>query len=106
MGAPSNADQARQQTAQALAQARNIPLEEASQQVAAFKQEYQQEVAQTKQAATEAADAVASTVPTWALVAFVALVLCAISGWFGGRSGAVHRVFAHGVVPRRRAQSS
>jgi hypothetical protein len=36
----------------------------------------------------------------------VALVLGAIAGWFGGRSGVVHPVFADGVVPRRRAQSS
>jgi hypothetical protein len=105
-GDASNADQARQQAAQALAQARNIPLEEASQQVAAFEQEYQQTIAQTKQAATEAADTAASTVSTGALVTFVALVLGAIAGWFGGRSGVVHPVFADGVVPRRRAQSS
>jgi hypothetical protein len=38
--------------------------------------------------------------------AFVALVLGAIAGWFGGRSGVVHPVFADRVVPRRRAQSS
>ena len=100
-GDASNADQARQQAAQALAQARNIPLEEASQQVAAFEQEYQQTVAQAKQTATEAADTAASTVSTGALVAFVALVLGAIAGWFGGRSGVVHPVFADSVVPRR-----
>ena len=105
-GDASNADQARQQAAQALAQARNIPLEEASQQVAAFEQEYQQTVAQAQQTATEAADTAASAVSTGALVAFVALVLGAIAGWFGGRSGVVHPVFADGVVPRRRAQSS
>jgi hypothetical protein len=105
-GEASNADQARQQAAQALAQARNIPLEEARQQVAGFEQQYQQTVAQAKQTATEAADTAASAVSTGALVAFVALVLGAIAGWFGGRSGVVHPVFADGVVPRRRAQSS
>jgi hypothetical protein len=94
-GDASNADQARQQATQALAQARNIPLDEA-----------QQTVAQAKQAATEAADTAASAVSTGALVAFVALVLGAIAGWFGGRSGVVHPVFADAVVPRRRAQSS
>jgi hypothetical protein len=105
-GVASNADQARQQAAQALAEARNIPLEEARQQVEAFEQEYQQTVAQAKQTATEAADTAASAVSTGALVAFVALVLGAIAGWFGGRSGVVHPVFADRVVPRRRAQSS
>ena len=67
-----NADQVRQQAAQALAQARNIPLEEARQQVAAFEQQYQQTVAQAKQAATEAADTAASAISTGALVAFMA----------------------------------
>jgi hypothetical protein len=105
-GDASNADQARQQATQALAQARNIPLDEAREQVAAFEQRYQQTVAQAKQAATEAADTAASAVSTGALVAFVALVLGAIAGWFGGRSGVVHPVFADAVVPRRRAQSS
>jgi hypothetical protein len=105
-GDASNADQARQQAAQALAQARNIPLDEARQQVAGFEQQYQQTVAQAKQRATEAADTAASAVSTGALVAFVALVLGAIAGWFGGRSGVVHPVFADSVVPRRRAQSS
>jgi hypothetical protein len=105
-GDASNAEQARQQAAQALAQARNIPLDEASQQVAALEQQYQQTVAEAKQAATEAADTAASAVSTGALVAFVALVLGAIAGWLGGRSGVVHPVFANGVVPRRRAQSS
>jgi len=36
------------------------------------------------------------------LTAFVALVLAAIAGWFGGRSGVVPPVFADGVVPHRR----
>ena len=101
-GDAGNADQARQQAAQALAQARNIPLEEARQQVAAFEQQYKQTVEQAKQAATEAADTAASVVSTGALVTFVALVLGAIAGWFGGRSGVVHPVFADGVMPRRR----
>jgi cobalamin biosynthesis Mg chelatase CobN len=101
-GDAANADQARQQAAQALAQARNIPLEEARQQVAAFEQQYQQTVDQAQQAATEAAETAASAISTGALVAFVALVLGAIAGWFGGRSGVVHPVFADGVMPRRR----
>ena len=100
-GDASSADQARQEAAQALAQARNIPLEEARQRVAALEQEYQQTVAQAEQATTEAADTAASVVSTGALVAFVALVLGAIAGWFGGRSGVVHPVFADRIIPRR-----
>ena len=54
----------------------------------------QQTVAQAQQAATEAADTAASAVSSGALIAFVALVLGVIAGWFGGRSGVVHPVFA------------
>jgi hypothetical protein len=101
-GDEANAEEARQQAAQALAEARGIPLDQAREQVAALEQQYQQTVAQAEQAATEAADTAASAASTGALVAFVALVLGAIAGWFGGRSGVVHPVFADGVMPRRR----
>jgi hypothetical protein len=101
-GDGSSPDEARQQAAQALAQARKIPLDQARQQVAQIEQQYRQTVAQAKQAATEAADKAASVISTGALVAFVALVLGAVAGWFGGRSGVVHPVFADGLVPHRR----
>jgi hypothetical protein len=101
-GDEANAEEARQQAAQALAEARGIPLDQAREQVAALEQQYQQTVAQAEQAATQAADTAAAAASTGALVAFVALVLGAIAGWFGGRSGVVHPVFADGVMPRRR----
>ena len=63
---------------------------------------YQQAVDQVQQASTAAADAAVSAVTTGALVAFVALVLGAIAGWFGGRSGVVHPVYADRVLPSRR----
>ena len=44
----------------------------------------------------------ASAISTGALGAFVALVLGAVAGWLGGRSGVVHPVFADGLVPHRR----
>jgi hypothetical protein len=69
--------------------------------VAAFEKQYKQTVDQAKRAATEAAHTAASAISTGALVAFVALVLGAIAGWFGGRSGVVYPVFADGVMPRR-----
>ena len=59
-------------------------------------------LSQEQQAATEAADTAASVISTGALVTFVALVLGAIAGWFGGRSGVVHPMFADGMMPRRR----
>ena len=64
-----------------------------------MEQQYRQTVEQAKQAATEAADKAASAMSTGALLAFVALVLGAIAGWFGGRSGVVHPVFADGWSP-------
>jgi hypothetical protein len=48
------------------------------------------------------ADKAASVISTGALAAFVALVLGAVAGWFGGRSGVVHPVFADGLIPHRR----
>jgi hypothetical protein len=95
-------DEAREQAAQALAQARDIPLDQAREQVTQIEQQYRDTVSQAQQAATEAADRAASVISTGALAAFVALVLGAMAGWFGGRSGVVHPVFAGGVVPPRR----
>jgi hypothetical protein len=102
MGNEADADAARQNAAQALATARGIPLEEATQQVTQMEQQYNQAVERAKQQATEAADTTASVVSTGALLAFVSLVLGAIAGWLGGRSGVVHPVFADRVIPTRR----
>ena len=38
-----------------------------------------------------------------ALLAFVALVLGAVAGWLGGRSGVVHPVYADRMIPIRRS---
>ncbi|TIU95222.1 MAG: PhnA-like protein, partial [Mesorhizobium sp.] len=98
----ADAAEARQNAAQALATARGIPLEQATQQVTQMEQQYHQAVEQAQQQAAEAADAAASVVSTGALLAFVSLVLGAIAGWFGGRSGVVHPVFADRLIPTRR----
>ncbi|RWB99651.1 MAG: PhnA-like protein [Mesorhizobium sp.] len=102
MGNEGDANAARQNAAQALATARGIPLEQATQQVAQMEQQYHQAVEQAKQQAAEAADTAASVASTGALLAFVSLVLGAIAGWFGGRSGVVHPVFADRLIPSRR----
>lgn len=102
-GDQANADAARQQAAEALARARNIPVDQARQQVAQIEQQYRQTLDRTTQQAKEAADAAASVLSKGALAAFVGLVLGAIAGWLGGRSGVVHPVFADRVVPSRRA---
>ncbi|WP_274630896.1 PhnA-like protein [Arvimicrobium flavum] len=101
-GDEGGAEEARQQAAQALANARAIPIDQAQSQVAQIEQQYRQAVERTRQAATDAADAAASIVSTGALSAFVALVLGAIAGWLGGRSGVVYPVFADRVMPSRR----
>jgi hypothetical protein len=102
MGDPASADAARKQAAQALATARDIPLEQATQQVTAMEKQYHDTVESAKQRAIEAADATASVVSTGAILAFVALVLGAVAGWFGGRSGIVHPIYADRVLPSRR----
>ena len=101
-GDDAEAEAARQQAAQALAAARNIPVEEATAQVNQIEQQYRQTIERTKQQAVEAADAAASVVSTGALLAFVALVLGAVAGWLGGRSGVVHPVFADRIIPAAR----
>jgi hypothetical protein len=97
----AGATEARQQAAQALSEARGIPLQEAEQQVAQLEQQYRQTVEQVQQTATEAADTAASAVSTGALAGFVVLLLGAVAGWLGGRSGVVHPVYADRLLPRR-----
>jgi hypothetical protein len=101
-GDEASAAAARQHAAQALATARDIPLPQATQQVAAMEKQYRDQVARAKQEAIDAADAAASIVSTGALFAFVALVLGAIAGWLGGRSGVMNPVYADRIIPSRR----
>ena len=101
-GDEASAAAARQQAAQALATARDIPLPQATQQVAAMEKQYRDQVARAKQKAVDAADSAASIVSTGALLAFIALVLGAIAGWLGGRSGVMNPVYADRIIPSRR----
>jgi hypothetical protein len=101
-GDEASAAAARQQAAQALATARGIPLPQATQQVAAMEKQYRDQVAAAKQQAVDAADAASSIVSTGALLAFVALVVGAIAGWLGGRSGVMNPVYADRLIPTRR----
>lgn len=101
-GDAAQADDARQQAAQALATARSIPLDQAEQQVAQMEEQYRATVDRASQMATEAADTAASVVSTGAILAFVSLLLGAIAGWLGARSGVVHPVFADRMIPTRR----
>lgn len=100
MGGSDGADEARAQAAQALAQARGIPLDQAQQQVAQIEQRYRTAVDTAKQEATEAAAATASVVSKGALGAAAALVLGALAAWLGALSG---RVRADGLTGARRS---
>ena len=102
-GDEAEAEAAREKAAQALAAARNIPIEDARTQVTQIEQQYAQTVERAKQQAAEAADATASVVSTGAMVAFFALVFGAVAGWFGGRSGVVHPMIVDRLLPGRRA---
>ena len=102
LSSEADATPAREEAARALASARGIPPEQAAQQVAAIEKQYRDAVASARENATAAADAAASVVSAGALSAFVALVLGAIAGWLGGRSGVVHPVYADRIIPSRR----
>lgn len=93
---------AREQAIQALAKARGIAIEDARQQVAQIEKQYRDTVEAVSQKAKQAADTTASIVSKGAMLAFAAMLLGAISGWFGGRSGVVHPVFADRIIPSRR----
>lgn len=103
MGDEAQADEARKQAAQALSSARGIPLDQATQQVVQMETRFRDQVSQARQQAVEAANAAASLTSTGALFAVVALVLGAVAGWLGGRSGVMNPVYADRIIPTRRA---
>jgi hypothetical protein len=88
-GDPSQVGAARERAAAALAQAQNIPIEQAREQISQYEQQYRQTVDQAKQKAAAAADTAAKAVSRAALFSVLALALGAVAGWFGGRAGAV-----------------
>ena len=102
MGDEAQKADAREKAAAAIASAKNVPIEEARTQVQQYEAQYNQTVEQAKAAALSAADTAASVVSTGAILAFIALVLGAVAGWLGGRSGVVHPVYADRVLPSRR----
>jgi len=88
-GNQQQAQEAREQAAQALARAQNIPVEQARTQIGQYEQQYRQTVDQARQQATQAADAAAKAVSRGALFGALGLLLGALAAWFGGRAGAV-----------------
>lgn len=88
-GNEAQAEQAREQAAQAVAQAQGIPVDQARTQVQQYEAEFRQTVDQAQQQATEAADAAATGVSRGALFGALGLILGGLAAWFGGRMGAV-----------------
>lgn len=83
--------QAMDRAAELLAKARNIPVDQAKEQIAQFKQRYQQTLAEAQQKAASAAETAAKATSYTAFVAGIALVLGAIAAFVGGRMGGVDR---------------
>ena len=90
-GDPSQAQAAREQAAAALAQAQNIPIDQAREQVVQYEQQYRQTVEQAKQKAAPAADAAAKAASRAALFSVLPLALGALAGWFGGPGRLIQR---------------
>jgi hypothetical protein len=88
-GDQAQAQEARDRAAQAIAQAQNIPVDQARNQVQQYEQQYRQAVDTARREATEAAEVAADSVATGALFGAIALILGAIASWFAGRMGAV-----------------
>jgi len=89
-GDQAQAQAARDRAAQALAKAQNIPEDQARAQVQQYEQQYRGAVDQAKQKATQAADLAAKGLSRGALFGSLALILGALAGWFGGRTGTVY----------------
>jgi hypothetical protein len=88
-GDQAQAQAARDQAAEALARAQNIPVDQARAQVQQYEQQYRQAVDRATQQAAQAAETAATALSRAALFGSLALVLGAIAAWFGGRSGAI-----------------
>jgi hypothetical protein len=101
-GDPNEAQAARERAATALAQAQNISIEQAREQVAQYEQQYRQTLDRAKQKAAAAADAAAKAASHAALFSVLALALGALAGWFGGRAGAVDPTLTARALGRQR----
>jgi hypothetical protein len=103
-GDASQAQATRERAAAAVAQAQNIPIEQAREQVVQYEQQYRQAMEQAKQKATAAADAAAKTASRAALFSVLALALGGLAAWFGGRAGAVDPTLTSRALGRQRGR--
>ncbi len=103
-GDPAQAEQARENAAQALASARGMSVDDARRQVAEYETRYRQVTDQAKERAKQAADSASRVASTGGLFGAFALLLGALAAWFGGRAGSVDPIVANaGVTVRREA---
>jgi hypothetical protein len=103
-GDPAQAEQARENAAQALANARGMSLDDARRQVAEYETRYRQVANQAKERAKQAADTASRVASTGGLFGAIALLLGALAAWFGGRAGSVNPIVTSaGVTVRREA---
>ena len=103
-GDEAQAEAAREEAARALAQARNVPVEEARTQIQQYEEQYRAALESGRRRATEAADATARVVSRGAIFGFIALVLGALAGWVGGRTGTVPPTATSGVAAGNRSE--
>lgn len=88
-GSESDKEAARTRAAEALAKARNIPVDQARQEVQRYEAQYRQAVENVTRQAAETADAARSAVTSASIFATIALLLGALAAWLGGRAGVV-----------------
>jgi hypothetical protein len=101
---PTQAQDARERAATALAKAQGVPIEQARSQLTSYEQQYRQSIDQAKQQATTAAQMATTAVSRGALFGSLALLLGAIAAWLGGRKGAVDATLTAGnLLAARRA---
>ena len=91
---PSQRAQANDQAAQALAKARNVPVDQAKTQIEGLESQYDQLKQQASATAGKVADEASGTASGAALGASLSLLLGAVAAFFGGRFGAI------GLAPR------
>jgi len=87
-GDEAQAQAAREQAAQALASARNVPVDQARNEVQRYEQQYRTVVDQARQQALTAAQTAADVTTSAALIAAVSLLMGAAAGAVGGRIAA------------------
>jgi hypothetical protein len=86
-GDPAKAEEAKTRAADALARAQNIPADQARKQIDEYQAQYTASVEKIKQEAINTAQTTTTVISSGAILAFFALLLGAVGGWFGGTAG-------------------